>query len=84
MFPWILSFTLCHVRQSKVRLLSVARAKGDDVQVIKRTAEALRSRRTDQDEAWSDVGPGAIVLRQATDGWDMQFPEPLLKGYWLG
>ncbi|CAG9951669.1 unnamed protein product [Clonostachys rosea f. rosea IK726] len=31
MFPWVLSFTLDHVRQLKVRTLSIAGAKGDDV-----------------------------------------------------
>ncbi|CAH0022365.1 unnamed protein product [Clonostachys rhizophaga] len=80
MFPWIISFTLDHVRQLKVRTLSVAGAQGDDVPMIEKTAEALRSRRTDQGEAWPEDGSGAIVLREATHGWDMQFPELFARG----
>jgi pimeloyl-ACP methyl ester carboxylesterase len=80
MFPWILSFTLDHVRQLKVRTLSIAGAKGDDVTMIERTADALRSRRTNQDEAWPEDGSGAIVLREATHGWDLQFPELFAQG----
>lgn len=80
MFPWILSFTLDHVRQLKVRTLSIAGAKGDDVPMIEETADALRSRRTYQDEAWPEDGSGAVVLREATHGWDMQFPELFAQG----
>lgn len=80
MFPWILSFTLGHVRQLKVRTLSIAGAKGDDVPMMERTADALRSRRTNQDEAWPEDGSGAIVLREATHAWDMQFPELFAQG----
>ncbi|KAK0726581.1 Alpha/Beta hydrolase protein [Apiosordaria backusii] len=80
MFPWILSFTLDHVRQLKVRTLSIAGAKGDDVPMIERTADALRSRRTNHDEAWPEDGSGAIVIREATHGWDMQFPELFAQG----
>lgn len=80
MFPWILKFTLDHVRQLKVRTLSIAGAKGDDVLMIERTAEAIRSRRTDQGEAWPEDGSGAVVLREATHGWDMQFPELFAQG----
>ncbi|RYO79978.1 hypothetical protein DL762_007881 [Monosporascus cannonballus] len=80
MFPWVLSFTLDHVRQLKVRTLSIAGAKGDDVPMIERTADALRSRRTNQDEAWPEDGSGAIVLREAAHGWDMQFPELFAQG----
>ncbi|KAH0831818.1 hypothetical protein AYO21_06340 [Fonsecaea monophora] len=80
MFPWILSFTLDHVRQLKVRTLSVAGAQGDDVPMIEKTGEALKSRRTEQDVAWPEDGSGAIVLREATHGWDMQFPELFAQG----
>ncbi|KAK4172864.1 Alpha/Beta hydrolase protein [Triangularia setosa] len=80
MFPWILSFNLDHVRQLKVRTLSIAGAKGDDVPMIERTADALRSRRTEQGEGWPGDGSGAIVLREATHGWDMQFPELFAQG----
>jgi hypothetical protein len=80
MFPWIISFTLDHVRQLKVRTLSIAGAKGDDVPMIEKTAEALRSRRTDHGEAWPNDGSGAIVLREATHGWDMQFPGLFARG----
>jgi pimeloyl-ACP methyl ester carboxylesterase len=80
MFPWILSFTLDHVRQLKVRTLSIVGAKGDDVPMIERTADALRSRRTNQDEAWPEDGSGAIVLREATHGRDTQFPELFARG----
>jgi pimeloyl-ACP methyl ester carboxylesterase len=80
MFPWILSFTLDHVRQLKVRTLSIAGAKGDDVPMIEKTADALRSRRTNQGEAWPDDWSGAIVLREATHGWDMQYPELFARG----
>ncbi|KAK6843969.1 hypothetical protein PG987_004829 [Apiospora arundinis] len=80
MFPWILSFTLDDVRQLKVRTLSIAGAKGDDVPTAERTAHALRSRRTNQGEAWPEDGSGAIVLREATHGWDMQFPELFAQG----
>jgi pimeloyl-ACP methyl ester carboxylesterase len=80
MFPWVLSFSLDHVRQLKVRTLSIAGAKGDDVPMIERTADALRSRRTDQGEMWPEDGSGAIVIRQATHGWDMQFPELFAQG----
>lgn len=80
MFPWILSFTLDHVRQLKVRTLSIAGAKGDDMPMIERTANALRSRRTSQDEAWPEDGSGAVVLREAMHGWDMQFPELFAQG----
>ncbi|GAB1319661.1 hypothetical protein MFIFM68171_09871 [Madurella fahalii] len=80
MFPWILSFTLDHVRQLKVRTLSIAGAKGDDVPMMERTADALRSRRTNQDEVWPEDGSGAIVLREATHAWDMQFPELFAQG----
>ena len=80
MFPWILSFTLSQVRQLKVRTLSIAGAKGDDVPMIEKTAEALRSRRTDSSETWPDDGSGAVVIREATHGWDMQFPELFAQG----
>lgn len=80
MFPWILLFTFDHVHKLKVRVLSVAGAKGDDVPTIERTADVLRSRRTDQDEAWPEGWSGAIVLREATHGWDMQFPELFAQG----
>jgi pimeloyl-ACP methyl ester carboxylesterase len=80
MFPWILSFTLDHVRQLQVRTISIAGAKGDDVPTIERTADALRSRRTTQGEAWPEDGSGAVVLREATHGWDMQFPELFAQG----
>lgn len=75
MFPWILKFTLDDVRQLKVRTLSIAAAKGDDVPTIEKTGEALRSRRTAQGEPWPEDGSAAIILREATHGWDMQFPE---------
>ncbi|KAH6668120.1 Alpha/Beta hydrolase protein [Plectosphaerella plurivora] len=77
MFPWILTFTLDDVRRLRVRTLSVAGAglKGDDVPMLEKTAEALRTRRNDQDEAWPEDGSGGVVLRKATHGWDMQFPE---------
>lgn len=80
MFPWILSFNLEHVRQLKLRILSIAGAKGDDVTTIERTAEALRSRRTDEDAVWPEDGSGAIILREAAHGWDMQFPELFARG----
>jgi pimeloyl-ACP methyl ester carboxylesterase len=80
MFPWILSFTLDHVRQLKVRTLSIAGAKGDDVSMIEKTADALKSRRTVTGEVWPEDGSGAIVLREATHGWDMQFPELFARG----
>lgn len=80
MFPWILLFTLDHVRQLKVRTLSIAGAKGDDVPMIERTADALRSRRTSQDGAWPQDGSGAIIIREATHAWDMQFPELFAQG----
>ncbi|KAK4196349.1 Alpha/Beta hydrolase protein [Triangularia verruculosa] len=80
MFPWIVAFSLDHVRQLKVKTLSIAGAKGDDVPMIKRTADALRSRRTDHGEAWPEDGSGAIVLREAAHGWDMQFPELFAQG----
>jgi pimeloyl-ACP methyl ester carboxylesterase len=80
MFPWVLMFTLEHVRQLKVRTLSIAGAKDDDVPMIKRTADALRSRRTQENEAWPKDGSGAILLREATHGWDMQFPELFAQG----
>ena len=51
MFPWIVQFNLDHVQQLKVRTLSIAGAKGDDVPMIEKTADALRRRRTDRDEA---------------------------------
>ena len=80
MFPWILTFNLDHVRQLKVRTISIAGAKGDDVPMIERTADALRNRRTIQDETWPEDGSGAFVLREATHGWDMQFPELFAQG----
>jgi pimeloyl-ACP methyl ester carboxylesterase len=80
MFPWILSFTLDHVRQLKVRTLHIAGAKGDDVPMMERTADALRSRRTDRGKAWPEDGSGGIVLREAAHGWDMQFPELFAQG----
>lgn len=82
MFPWILSFTLDDVRQLKVRTLSIAGAgvKGDDVPTIEKTAEALRNRRTDQGDAWPEDGSGAIVIWEATHGWDMQLPELFAQG----
>ncbi|KAH6843207.1 Alpha/Beta hydrolase protein [Chaetomium sp. MPI-CAGE-AT-0009] len=80
MFTWILSFNLDHVRQLKVRTLHIAGAKGDDVPMIERTAEALKSRRTSQGEAWPEDGSGAIVLREATHAWDLQFPELFAQG----
>ncbi|KAG9253574.1 Alpha/Beta hydrolase protein, partial [Emericellopsis atlantica] len=80
MFPWIVRFTLDHVRALKVRTLSIAGAQGDDVPMIERTADALRSRRTEQDEAWPEDGSGAVVIRKAAHGWDMQFPELFAQG----
>jgi pimeloyl-ACP methyl ester carboxylesterase len=82
MFPWVLSFTLDVVRRLKVRTLSIAGAgtKGDDVPMIEKTAKALRSRRTEGGEAWPEDGSGAVVLREATHGWDMQFPELFARG----
>lgn len=80
MFPWIVSFTLDHVRQLKVRTLSVAGAQGDDVGTIEKVADVLRSRRTEGDGTWPDDGSGAVVIRKATHGWDMQFPELFAEG----
>lgn len=82
MFPWILSFTLDDVQQLKVRTLSIAGAgvKGDDVPTIEKTAEALRSRRTDQGDAWPEDGSGAAIIWEATHGWDMQLPELFAQG----
>lgn len=80
MFPWILSFTLEHVRKLKVRTLFIAGAKGDDVPMTERTGAALRSRRTDENHAWPDDGSGAAVLREAAHGWDCQFPELFAQG----
>ncbi|CAI6331697.1 unnamed protein product [Periconia digitata] len=80
MFPWIVSFTLDDVRQLKVRILSIAGAKGDDVAMIQKTAHVLRDRRTDQDEAWPEDGSGAVVIREAAHPWDMQFPELFARG----
>ncbi|KAF2016241.1 alpha/beta-hydrolase [Aaosphaeria arxii CBS 175.79] len=80
MFPWITAFSLDQVRQLKVRTLSIAGAKGDDVPMIEKTADALRSRRTIQDEAWPDDGSGAVVLREAVHAWDLQLPELFAQG----
>ena len=80
MFPWIVEFTFDHVRQLNVRTLSIAGGKGDDVPSIKKTADALRSRRTKEDEAWPEDGSGAVLLREAAHGWDMQFPELFAQG----
>ena len=83
MFPWILLFTLDDVRQLRVRTLSIAGAKGDkgdDVPTINRTAEVLKSRRTDQGDDWPRDGSGAVVIWEATHGWDMQFPELFAQG----
>ncbi|TPX08648.1 uncharacterized protein E0L32_009837 [Thyridium curvatum] len=80
MFPWILTFTLDHVRALKVRTLSIAGAKGDDVPMIEKTADALRSRRTDEGEPWPEDGSGAVVIREAMHGWDMQLPELFAQG----
>ena len=80
MFPWILSFTLDDVRQLRVRTLSIAGAKGDDVPMLERTADALRGRRTDRGEAWPEDGSGAVVLREAAHAWDLQFPELFAQG----
>lgn len=82
MFPWILSFTLDDVRELKVRTLSIAGAgvKGDDVPTMEKVAEVLRSRKTDQGDAWPEDGSGAIVIREATHGWDMQLPELFAQG----
>ncbi|KAL2204254.1 alpha/beta-hydrolase [Sarocladium strictum] len=83
MFPWVVAFSLDQVQKLKVRTLSIAGAKepkGDDVPMIQKTAEALRSRRTDNGESWPDDGSGAVVLWEATHGWDMQFPELFAQG----
>jgi len=69
MFPWILSFTLDHVRHLKVRTLSIVGEKGDHVPMIERTADA-----------WPQDGSGAIMLREATHAWDMRFPELFAQG----
>lgn len=80
MFPWILSFTLDDVRRLRVRTLSIAGAQGDDVPMIEKTGDALRSRRTDAGEAWPEDGSGAVVLRKGRHEWDMQFPELFAQG----
>ncbi|KAH6623707.1 Alpha/Beta hydrolase protein [Chaetomium tenue] len=80
MFPWILTFTLEDVRRLRVRTLSVAGARGDDVSMLERTADALRSRRTDGGEAWPEDGSGGVVLREAEHAWDLQFPELFAQG----
>ncbi|KAK4671204.1 hypothetical protein QC764_602380 [Podospora pseudoanserina] len=75
MFPWILEFGLDDVRRLEVRTLHVAGAKGDDVGMMVRTAETLRSRRTDQGGGWPEDRSGGFVLREGVHGWDVQFPE---------
>lgn len=81
MFPWILDFTLDHVRQLQVPTLHVGGAKGDDVPMLEKTADVLRSRRTDQGELrGDDGGSGAFVVREATHGWDLQFPNLFARG----
>ncbi|PQK15671.1 hypothetical protein BB8028_0005g11830 [Beauveria bassiana] len=80
MFSWVLLFNLDHVRQLPVRVLSIAGAKGDDVPSIEKTAETLRSRRTGQGELWPEDGSGAVIVRDATHGWDLQFPERFALG----
>ena len=74
MFPWILAFRLEHVKDLRVRTLCIAGAMGDDVPMIEKTADALRSRN------WPNDGSGAVVIRKATHGWDMQFPELFAQG----
>ncbi|EAQ82873.1 hypothetical protein CHGG_11049 [Chaetomium globosum CBS 148.51] len=80
MFPWILGFTLEDVRRLRVRTLTVAGARGDDVPMLERTADALRRRRTDGGEAWPEDGSGGVVLREAEHAWDLQFPELFAQG----
>ncbi|KAK0672603.1 putative hydrolase [Cercophora samala] len=80
MFPWILSFGLDDVRRLKVRTLHIAGAKGDDVGMMVRTAEALRDRKTEQGGVWPEDGSGGFVLREGVHGWDMQFPELFADG----
>ncbi|KAK5049007.1 hypothetical protein LTR84_005429 [Exophiala bonariae] len=80
MFPWILSFSLYDVHRLRVRVLSIAGAKDDDVPAIERTAVALRNRTRDDGETWPEDGSGAVVLREATHGWDMQFPRLFAQG----
>ncbi|EGX93783.1 alpha/beta hydrolase fold-1 [Cordyceps militaris CM01] len=80
MFPWILEFELDHVFALQVRVLLIAGAKGDNVPIMERTAEALMSRRTIYNEAWPEDGSGAVLIRDATHGWDMQFPELFAQG----
>jgi pimeloyl-ACP methyl ester carboxylesterase len=74
MFPWILDFSLKHVELLRVRALCIAGAMGDDVPMIEKTADALRGRE------WHDDDSGAVVIRKATHGWDMQFPELFAQG----
>jgi pimeloyl-ACP methyl ester carboxylesterase len=80
MFTWILTFTLDDVRRLRVRTLSVAGAKGDDVPMMENTADVLRCRRTEQGEVWPEDGSGGVVLREAAHAWDLQFPELFAKG----
>lgn len=83
MFPWIVDFTLDHVKQLQVRTLHIAGGfgdKGDDVPMMEKTAEALRSRRTSIGESWPEDGSGGVVVRDATHGWDMQFPDRFAQG----
>lgn len=80
MFTWILAFTLDDVRELKVRTLSIGGAMGDDVPMLERVAESLRSRLTDQGKQWPNDGSGAVVLREAAHAWDLQFPELFARG----
>jgi pimeloyl-ACP methyl ester carboxylesterase len=83
MFPWITKFTLDHVKQLQVRTLHIAGGfgdKGDDVPMMEKTAEALRNRHTSEGQPWPEDGSCAVVVRDATHGWDMQFPERFAQG----
>lgn len=80
MFPWILTFTCDDIEQLKVRTLSIAGAKGDDVNTMKMVADALRRRKSSPSQPWPEDGSGGVVIRKATHGWDMQLPELFAKG----
>lgn len=80
MFSCFQSFSFTHVRELQVPVLSIAGAKGDDVPTMSLVAGALRGRKDCQDQMLADDGSAAIVIREATHGCDMQFPELFAKG----
>jgi pimeloyl-ACP methyl ester carboxylesterase len=80
-FTSLLAWTQEDVGRLRVRMLAVAGGKADDVVGTTEMGRRLEARGGLGGEVvWPEDGSGAVVVREATHAWDLQFPEVFARG----